>query len=153
MKFWLYFPLWIFFGDEVINLGLSLGSSHSGPSGWKAHSSSLVLTCPHSHTWHQALCVCVSVCVCVCMFTQSCLILCDPMGCRLPDSAIHGIFQARILKWVALSFSWGSSQPQDQTCVSCISCFGRQVLYQLSHREAPAPGTAAAAAAPGTGYT
>ena len=65
MKFWLYFPLWIFFGDEVINLGLSLASSPSGPSGpsgWKAHSSSLVLTCPHSHTWHQAVCVCVCAC-------------------------------------------------------------------------------------------
>ena len=37
------------------------------PSGWKAHSSSLVLTCPHSHTWHQALCMCVCVCVCVCV--------------------------------------------------------------------------------------
>ena len=116
MKFWLYFPLWIFLGDEVINLGLSLGSSPSGPSGWKAQSSSLVLTCPHSHTWHQALCVCV--CVCVCMCTQCCLILCDPMSCRVPDSSIHGIFQARILEWVAISFSWGSSQPRDQTCVS-----------------------------------
>ena len=74
MRFWLYFPLWIFFGDEVINLSLSLGSSPSGPSGWKAHSSSLVLTCPHFHTWHQALCgcVCVCVCVCVCASTHAC---------------------------------------------------------------------------------
>ena len=54
--------------------------------------------------------------------TQSCLILCDPMDCSLPGSSVHGIFQARILKRVAISFSRGSSQSTDQTCVSFISC-------------------------------
>ena len=49
----------------------------------------------------------------------SCLTLCDPMGCSLPHS-VHGIFQARVLEWVAISFSRGSSQPRDQTQVSCI---------------------------------
>ena len=43
---------------------------------------------------------------------------CDPMDCNLPDSSIHGIFQARILEWVAISFSKGSSQPRDWTWVS-----------------------------------
>ena len=38
---------------------------------------------------------------------QSCLTLCDPMDCSLPDSSVHGIFQARILEWVAISFSSG----------------------------------------------
>ena len=52
--------------------------------------------------------------------TQSCLTLCDPMGSSLPGSLVHGILQARILKWVAISFSKGSSQPRDQTQVSCI---------------------------------
>ena len=52
--------------------------------------------------------------------TQSCLTLCEPIDCRLPDFSIHGIFQARILEWVAISFSRGSSQPRDQTQVSCI---------------------------------
>ena len=36
---------------------------------------------------------------------QSCLTLCDPMNCSLPSSSIHGIFQARVLEWVAISFS------------------------------------------------
>ena len=43
--------------------------------------------------------------------TQSCPTLCDPMDCRLPGSSVHGIFQARILEWVAISFSRGSSRP------------------------------------------
>ena len=51
---------------------------------------------------------------------QSCPTLCDPMDCTLPGSSIHGIFQARILEWVAISFSRGCSRPRDQTQVSCI---------------------------------
>ena len=51
--------------------------------------------------------------VCVCLVTQSCLTLCDPMDCNLPDSSVHGILQARILEWVAMPFSRGSSQPKD----------------------------------------
>ena len=42
-----------------------------------------------------------------------------PMDCSLPGSSIHGILQARILYWVAISFSRGSSRPRDQTPVSC----------------------------------
>ena len=44
---------------------------------------------------------------------QSCLTLCDPMDCSLPGSSVHGIFQARILGWVAISFSRLSSQPRE----------------------------------------
>ena len=39
--------------------------------------------------------------------------LCDPMECSLPGSSVHGIFEARVLEWVAISFSRGSSQPRD----------------------------------------
>ena len=46
--------------------------------------------------------------------------LCDPMDCSLPGSSIHGIFQAIVLEWVAISFSRGSSWPRDRTQVSCI---------------------------------
>ena len=53
--------------------------------------------------------------------TRLCPTLCDPMDGSLPDSGIHGIFQARILEWAAISFSRGSSQPRDQTRVSCIA--------------------------------
>ena len=75
------------------------------------------------------LCVCVCVCVCVCACTQSCPTLCDPMDYSLLGSSVHGIFQARILEQVAVSCSTGSSQPRDQTHVSCVSCIGRRILY------------------------
>ena len=56
---------------------------------------------------------------------QSCPTLCNPMDCGPPGSSVHGIFQARVLEWVAISFSKGSSQPRDRTQVSCTAdkCF------------------------------
>ena len=57
---------------------------------------------------------------CMCGLTQSHAILCDPMDCSLPSSSVCGIFQARILEWVAISSSRRSSQPRDWTHVSCI---------------------------------
>ena len=51
------------------------------------------------------------------LVTQSCPTLCDPVDSRLPGSSVHGISQARILEWVAISFSRGSSQPRDQTSI------------------------------------
>ena len=51
---------------------------------------------------------------------QSCLTLCDPMDCSPPGSSVHGISQERVLEWVAISFSRGSSQLRDQTQVSRI---------------------------------
>jgi len=53
--------------------------------------------------------------LCVCSLTQLCLTLCDPMDCSPPGSSAHGILQARILEWVAMPSSRGSSQPRDQT--------------------------------------
>ena len=47
------------------------------------------------------------------LVTQSCLTLCDLMDCSPPGSSVHGILQARILEWVAISFSRGLSQPRD----------------------------------------
>ena len=70
------------------------------------------------------------------MHDQSCLILCEPMDCSLPGYSVHGILQARILEWVAISSSKGSSWPRDWTRVSCTSCTGRQVLYHWATREA-----------------
>ena len=58
-------------------------------------------------------------------------LFCDPMDCSPPGSSVHGIFQARILKWVTISSSRESSQPRDWTRVYCISCFGRRILYHL----------------------
>ena len=54
---------------------------------------------------------------------------CDPMDCSLPGSSVHEILQARILEWVAVSFSRGSSPPRDGTCISYVFCIGRRVLY------------------------
>ena len=51
---------------------------------------------------------------------QSCLTLCDPMDCSILHSAIHGIFQARVLEWGAIAFSRAPSWPWDQTRISCI---------------------------------
>ena len=50
--------------------------------------------------------------------TQLCPTLCDPIDCSLPDSSVHGIFRARILEWVAISFCRASCQSRDQTCGS-----------------------------------
>ena len=63
--------------------------------------------------------------------TQLCLTLCNPMVCSPTGSSVHGISQARILEWVAMPFSRGSSQPRDQTW-GLLHC--RQFLYHLSHQ-------------------
>ena len=63
------------------------------------------------------------------VLSQSCLTLCDLMGYSPPVSSAHGISQARILEWVATSYSRGSSWPKDQTCVSFI---GRQILHHYA---------------------
>ena len=55
-----------------------------------------------------------------CEVAQSSPTLCDPMDCSLPGSSVHGIFQAIVLEWIAISFSKGSSQPTNQTRISRI---------------------------------
>ena len=70
------------------------------------------------------------------MCAQSCLMLCDSMECSPQSSSAYGIFQARILEWVVISFSRRSSQPRDGTRVSSISCIGRQIPNQLRHLSA-----------------
>ena len=69
----------------------------------------------------------------VCSVTQSCLTLFKPMDYSLPGSSDHGIFQARIVKWVAISSSRGASQTRDRTCVSCV---GRQIIFHGATWEA-----------------
>ena len=51
---------------------------------------------------------------------QLCPTLCDPVDCNLLGFSVHGILQARILEWIAISFSRGSSRPRDQTRISHI---------------------------------
>ena len=55
------------------------------------------------------------------LIAQSSLSLCNPRDCSSPDSSVRGISQARILEWVAISFSRGSSRPKDWTCISCTA--------------------------------
>ena len=54
------------------------------------------------------------------LVAQSCPTLGDCMDCSLPGSSVRGVFQARVLEWVAISFSIGSSQPRDRTWISHI---------------------------------
>ena len=74
--------------------------------------------------------------VCV-LVAQSCLTLCKPMNGSPPGSSVHGILQARILGWVAISFSRGSSWLRDQTQVSCITggCFCVWATMQDGNKE------------------
>ena len=58
--------------------------------------------------------------------------LCNPMDCSSPGSSVHGIFQVRILEWVAISFSRGSFQLRDES-IAYISCIGRWIIYRLCH--------------------
>ena len=67
---------------------------------------------------------------------QLCPTLWDLMDCGLPGSSVCGIFQARILEWVAISSSRGSSRPRDWTRVSWVFCIGRWVLYHCTTWEA-----------------
>ena len=98
----------------------------------------------HRRSWRYAvpppfLTVCFSyisllvgvVCMCV-KSPQFCLTLCGPMDCSPSRSSVHGIFQARVLEWVAISFSRGSPLPRDWPQVSCI---GRRIFLPLSHQE------------------
>ena len=57
--------------------------------------------------------------------------LCNPTDCSLPGSSVRGIFQARILEWIAISYFRGSFQPRDGTLVSCVSCIDRWILYHV----------------------
>ena len=69
-----------------------------------------VVTCPVAFLEEEIKnsCVCVRV-------TQSCLTLCHPVACSPPGTSVHGILQARILQWLAIPFSRGSSQLRDRT--------------------------------------
>ena len=79
--------------------------------------------------------MCVFVCVCVC--TRSVVLtLYDPMDGSPPGPSVHGISQARIQEWIAISFSRGSSSPRDQTLSSYVSCTGNWILYHCTTWEA-----------------
>ena len=80
---------------------------------------------------------CVNIRICVCTQSFSCVTLCNPLNLVWPGSSVHGVLQARILEWVAISSSGGSSWPKDGTHVSCIY---RWSLCHWATREAPHKG-------------
>ena len=92
----------------------------------------------------QLIAVDKDVCCFVVLVAKLCLTFWDLMDFSPSGSSIHGISQARILDWVALSSSRGSSQLRDQTCISCIDGW---ILSPLSQQGSPDKDTAAAAAA------
>ena len=78
---------------------------------------------------------CVCVCVCVHAHAHVCSVVSNslcPLDCSPPGSSIHGIFQARILEQVAISYSRGSSWPRGWTHVSWVSCLGQWILYHCA---------------------
>ena len=97
--------------------------------GWGVATFSTALKSPKGSSDH--LYAFARAVVAPCMSAQSlqlCLTLCEPMDCSPPGSSVHGIFQARILEWVAIPSSRRSSRTRDRTHISCISCTGRQIL-------------------------
>ena len=78
---------------------------------------------------------------------QSCPALCEPMKHSPLGSSIHGILQARVLEWVAVSFSRGSSWTRDQTCISYVFCIGKitaktniMILFLFTSKNFPVSG-------------
>ena len=69
-----------------------------------------------------------SFCMLAFMHAQLCPTLCDPRDCSLPRTSVHGILQAKILDWVVISFSKGSSRPTDWIHICWVSCIDRQML-------------------------
>ena len=84
----------------------------------------LLVNCLHL-LWNLKSVSSLVVSAIICSVTSSCPKFFRPMDCGLPGSSAHGIFQARMLEWVAIFSSRASSQLRDQTCVSCGSCIGR----------------------------
>ena len=75
----------------------------------------------------------------MCSVVQSCLTLCYLMDISPAGSCVCGIFQARILEQIVIFSPKGSSRPRDRTCVSCVSCIGRWIIYHCATWEAPIP--------------
>ena len=76
----------------------------------------------------------------LCTCAQSCPTLCEPMDCSPTGSSVHGIFQARILEWVSISFSRESSQPRNWNCISCWQVDQLYLyIYPLSLSLSPTP--------------
>ena len=94
------------------------------------------LLCLHVLIWKMMMTIpaCPGL-VCVC--AQLCLTLCESVDYSRLGSSIHGILQARMLKWVAIFFSRGIFLTQGSNPSSCVSCTGRQILYHCPYLGSP----------------
>ena len=118
----------------ALTSSVTLNSSHQGDSiNFLLIPPLSQVLCSQAFLPNPDACMCVHARV----QAQSYPNLCVSMNCSPPSSSIHGILQARILEWVAISFCTGSSQPRDRTHISCVSCIGGWILYSLSHQGFP----------------
>ena len=108
------------------------------------HSTNYLVSIFHIPCWFASKCIHISYLrilyslFCCCVEPLNYVrFFCNPMDWSPSSSPVHKISQARILEWVAISFSRGSSQPKDQTHISCVSCTDKQILYHWTTREAP----------------
>ena len=97
-------------------------------------------TFPQGNCWLLTLLLAqqntMHVCMHACLRAQCCLTLCHPVVCSLLSFSVHGVFQARILEWVAISSSRGSFLPKDWTHLSCVSCIVGRFFIAWAIREA-----------------
>ena len=117
-------PLPLFHQQSIWGPETHLVFSRSHTLAFSLHRKNILFSCKFG-AFKKAYCYCCSV-------AQACLTLWDPMDYSPPDSSVHGISQARILEWVAIPSSRGSSQPRDQTRVSCINS---RILYYWATRK------------------
>ena len=87
-----------------------------------------IATLPHWLTVHINF-VSITTYITVCTCAQLCPALCNPVDCSPPGCSVHGIFQARVLEWVAISYSRGIFPTQGLNCVCWVSCIVRWILY------------------------
>ena len=117
------------------------GSTMQRSAGWtREELTGLGVAPPSSRAWNRHLLGLLGLVPRVkvtILVTQSCPTLCDPMDCSPPGSSVHGILQARLLEWVAKSFSRGSSWLRDQAWVSCIASRDSLPSEPLAHQTAP----------------
>ena len=122
---------------QHISISGGYNSTHSRTSDWKPPSPAGSACVGWRHVWGpngdpmetyqpcqatKSVRECVCVCTCAHTHAQSCPTLCDPKVVSPPGFSVHGIFQARILEWMAIFSFRASSQSRDQTHVSCVSC-------------------------------
>ena len=121
----IHLPFFFLLNESIV---ISSSSKHNLPMlvGSNLHSFYILF----NYQWLSSFAVSVLCCA------KLCLTLCNPVGCSPPGSSVHGILQARILEWVAMASSRGSSQPRDQTHIPCISCTAGGCFTCWATREA-----------------